>query len=109
MGELAPMLGIAMSSVIDLRKAEAALKRAARRAIHGTREERSGRLVSSALTDAHYDPQTRDLDVRFVTARRYRYFNVPAEIYEGLLTAESKGIFFNAHIRDKYDYRELPA
>jgi len=71
--------------------------------------ERSGRLVSSALTDAHYDPKTRSLDLRFVTARRYRYFNVPPEIYEGLLSADSKGVFFNANIRDKYNYRELPS
>ena len=93
---------------IDLRKAEAALKRAARRAIHGTRDERAGRLVSSALTDARYDAQTRDLDVWFVSGRRYRYFNVPPQVYESLIRADSKGMFFNANIRDKYVYRELP-
>jgi lysyl-tRNA synthetase class 2 len=96
-----------MSSGIDLQKAEAALKRAARRAIHGTRDERAGRLVSSALTDARYNAQSRDLDVWFVSGRRYRYSNVPPEIYEGLLAADSKGIFFNAYIRDNYAYREL--
>ena len=96
-----------MSRGIDLKKAEAALKRAGRRAIHGTPDERSGRLVSSALTDARYDAQTRSLDVWFVSGRRYRYSNVPPEIYESLLGADSKGIFFNAHIRDNYAYREL--
>src|ERR1043166_4131630 len=96
-----------MSSGIDLRKAEAALKRAARRAIHGTRDERAGRLVSSALTDARYDAQTRNLDVWFVGGRRYRYSNVPPEVYASLLGADSKSAFFNAHIRNKYVYREL--
>ena len=96
-----------MSHGIDLRKAEAALKRAARRAIHGTRDERAGRLVSSALTDARYDAQTRDLDVWFVSGRRYRYSNVPPQVYDSLAGADSKGAFFHAHIRDKYVYREL--
>ena len=96
-----------MSRGIDLGKVDAALKRAAQRALHGTPDERAGRLVSSALTDARYDPQSRDLDVGFVSGRRYRYSNVPPRIYEGLVSANSKGIFFNAHIRDKYAYREL--
>ena len=96
-----------MSRGIDLRKAEAALKRAGRRALHGTPDERSGRLVSSALTDARYDAQTRDLDVWFVSGRRYRYSNVPPQVYDSLLSADSKGVFFNVHIRDKYVYREL--
>ena len=96
-----------MSRGIDLGKVEAALKRAGRRALHGTPDERSGRLVSSALTDAQYNAQSRDLDVWFVSGRLYRYSNVPPEVYESLLGADSKGIFFNAHIRDKYVYREL--
>ena len=96
-----------MNRGIDLRKAEAALKRAGRRALHGTPDERSGRLVSSALTNAQYNARTRDLDVWFVSGRRYRYSNVPPEVYESLLSANSKGMFFNAHIRDNYAYREL--
>jgi hypothetical protein len=92
---------------LDIGKAEAALKRAAHRALHGSRDERSGRLVSSVLADAKYDPQSRHLDVRFVTGRRYRYSNVPAEVYNGLLNAESKGAFFNSHIRNEYAYREV--
>ena len=96
-----------MNRGIDLRKVDAALKRAARRALHGTRAERAGRLVSSALTDAKYNAQSRYLDVGFASGRRYRYSNVPPQVYESLLSADSKGVFFNAHIRDKYAYREL--
>lgn len=96
-----------MSRGIDFGIAEAALKRAARRALHGTPDERAGRLVSSAPTDTKYNAQSRDLDVWFVSGRRYRYSNVPPQIYESLLSADSKGVFFNAHIRDKYTYREL--
>jgi len=96
-----------MSRGLDVKKAEAALKRAAHRALHGSREERSGRLVSSVLADAKYDPESRHLDVRFVTGRRYRYSDVPPGLYGRLIKAESKGAFFNAHIRNEYPYREL--
>ncbi len=41
-----------MSKGLDLAKAEAALKRAAHKALHGTREERSGR--SSQRTSKHH-------------------------------------------------------
>jgi lysyl-tRNA synthetase class 2 len=90
-------------------KIEAAFKRVAHKALHGTREERSGRVISSALTQVNYNARTRDLDIRFVTGRRYRYADVPAEVYESLMQAESKGAFFNTHIRDNYDARELVA
>jgi hypothetical protein len=92
---------------LDIQKAEAALKRAAHRAIHGTREERSGRVISSALVSVKYEEVTGNLTIRFVNGRTYRYSHVPADIYEALLNAESKGAFFNAQVRDRYPYREL--
>jgi hypothetical protein len=98
-----------MSQGIDLRKAEAALKRAGQRAIHGTQDERSGRLVFSTVTDARYNTESCELDVWFVSGRRYRYFNVPSHVYKGLINAGSKGTFFNAHIRPKYVYQLLSA
>ena len=96
-----------MSRGLDIQKVEAALRRAAHKAVHGTREERSGRVISSALTEVKYSAQSRDLDIRFVNGRTYRYFNVPPDVYEGLIAAPSKGTFFNAQIRDKYEHREL--
>jgi lysyl-tRNA synthetase class 2 len=96
-----------MSQGLDVKKVEAALKRAAHRALHGSREERSGRLVSSLLADAKYDPQSRELDVRFVTGQRYRYSDVPSDVYDSLVKAESKGAFFNARVRKEYAYRKL--
>ena len=97
----------AMSRGLDIQKAEAALKRAAHKAVHGTREERSGRVISSALVSVKYDGATGDLQIRFVNGRTHRYSNVPGHVYETLLNAVSKGAFFNAQIRDRYPYREL--
>lgn len=96
-----------MSRGLDIQKAEAALRRAADKAMHGTREERSGRVISSALTEVKYNARSRDLDIHLVNGRTYRYFDVPPEVYETLMTAPSKGAYFNAWIRDQYDHRDL--
>jgi hypothetical protein len=96
-----------MNRGLDIQKAEAALKRAAHKAIHGTREERSGRVISSVIASVKYDTASADLDVRFVSGRTYRYSGVPSAIYEALINAESKGAFFNSQIRDHFPFREL--
>ena len=50
---------------------------------------------------------TRVLEIEFETGPVYQYFNVPEEVYTGLLESESKGKYFNANIRGKYPFREL--
>lgn len=39
--------------------------------------------------------------------RTYAYMGVPQEEYDGLMQAESRGAYFNAHIRDHYPFREI--
>jgi hypothetical protein len=95
-----------MNRGLDRGKAEAALERAAHKAIHGTREERAGR-VSSAIDHIKYSEQSRDLEIRFVSGRTYRYASVPAEVHERFRAAPSKGMFFNAEIKDKYKFRDI--
>ena len=93
---------------LDFEKAEAALKRTADKALHGTREERSGRfLVSSTITSVEYDDDARELDITFTSGKKYRYFNVPLEIYAEFLDAESKGKFFNDNIKGAFAFVEI--
>jgi hypothetical protein len=42
------------------------------------------------------------LDVDFTSGARYRYTGVPAHLFDELLAAESKGAFFNQHIKLHY-------
>ena len=63
-------------------------------------------VPSTAIRQFHYDAEARVLDVTFVTDRRYRYFAVPAEVAAAFAEAESKGGFFNAHIRDHFAFEE---
>ena len=99
-------------SVIDIRKAQAALHRAA------ARQNRSGKfglktntpnVRSSMMIRVEYDEDNNELDITFVGGKTYRYLQVTPDIYIGLLDAESKGEFFNAHIKDRFEYREVVA
>jgi hypothetical protein len=62
---------------------------------------------SSVMTFVKYDDDAGELDITFTSGKIYRYLRVPVEIYEGLLDAESKGEFFNDHIKDSFVCSEV--
>ncbi len=62
---------------------------------------------SSAMRYVHYDEDTAELDITFAGGRIYRYVGVPLAIYVGLLEAESKGTFFNEHIKEVFPFIEV--
>lgn len=61
-------------------------------------------VVSSNVVAVGYE--NNDLYVDFKSGS-YVYKDVPHEIYDALLVAESKGKFMWAYIRDRYDYVRL--
>ncbi|HEU4651821.1 MAG TPA: KTSC domain-containing protein [Croceibacterium sp.] len=64
-------------------------------------------MPSTVIRRIAYDPESRSLDVEFVSGRRYRYLRVPEEVAARFRAAFSKGRFFNAHIRDDFACEEL--
>jgi KTSC domain len=64
-------------------------------------------MPSSVIRRFHYDPEREELDVLFTTGRRYHYHRVPPQEADAFRAAFSKGRYFNAHIRDAYDYTEV--
>jgi KTSC domain len=50
---------------------------------------------------------SRVLEIQFESGRVYQYFGVPENVFREMLNAESKGKYFNAHIRGKYRYQEI--
>ena len=64
-------------------------------------------MPSTAIRHFRYDAANRELQVTFVTARRYVYDHVPQDVFDAFKTAFSKGTFFNQEIRDRYAYREI--
>ena len=59
---------------------------------------------SSALRSVGYDQEQQTLEIEFTNGAVYRYFDVPPEVYRGLMAAESHGRYFHQHVRNK-DYR----
>jgi hypothetical protein len=64
-------------------------------------------VQSSMMTFVKYDDDACELDITFTSGKTYRYREVPVEIYDGLLDAESKGEFFNDSIKDAFVYSEV--
>jgi hypothetical protein len=50
---------------------------------------------------------TRVLEIEFESGRVYQYYDVPEDIYEAILASDSKGRYFNTHVRGKYPYQEI--
>ena len=64
-------------------------------------------MPSTVIRYFRYDPAKRELDVTFVTRRRYIYEDVPPDVFDAFKAAFSKGTFFNHEIRDRYGFREI--
>jgi KTSC domain len=62
---------------------------------------------STVVAAVNYDELRQQLDIELTTGRIYRYLDVPPEVYEAFMAAESKGRYYNDHIRDVYLYERL--
>jgi KTSC domain len=61
---------------------------------------------SSVLTSVAYG-RDQTLQLQFRSGAVYRYFAVPPTVFRALLSAESKGTYFNQSIRDRFRYQRL--
>jgi hypothetical protein len=64
-------------------------------------------ITSSVIAELGYDRQTSIMDLKFTTGRVYRYFMIPASVFEAFLQSESIGRYFNKEIRDRYPNHEV--
>jgi len=64
-------------------------------------------IKSAHFVDVDYDREQKILTITFKGDVVYQYSEVPENVYRGLITAESKGIYFSEHIRDKYAYEQI--
>jgi hypothetical protein len=63
---------------------------------------------SEAISSVQYDALRERLRATLrETGRTYEYYGVSSADYAALMRAESKGDWFNAHIRDHFPFREL--
>ncbi|MCU4734218.1 MAG: KTSC domain-containing protein [Bacillus cereus] len=59
---------------------------------------------SSNLSAVGYDNRTQTLRVSFLNRTVYDYYNVPENLYQGLMTASSHGGYLDRYIK-KANYR----
>jgi hypothetical protein len=64
-------------------------------------------MPSTVIRRFDYRPEAAELEVLFTTGRRYLYRDVPPETADAFRAAFSKGRYFNAYIRDEFEYTEL--
>ncbi|MEL7561395.1 KTSC domain-containing protein [Stutzerimonas chloritidismutans] len=63
---------------------------------------------SSSLRALGYDPDQQALEVEFHNGSQYRYEQVPAEVVQALLEADSLGRYFNLVFKaQQYPYRRI--
>jgi hypothetical protein len=63
-------------------------------------------VESSAVARIGYDPEAEEACVEYVGGGLYAYEGVPADVFEQLANADSKGTFVNAVIK-RYPFRRL--
>ena len=54
----------------------------------------------TAIRAVGFDGYT--LTIEFHSGRTYDHPHVPYSVFEGLMQAESKGAYYNAHVRGRY-------
>jgi hypothetical protein len=64
-------------------------------------------IVSTALKSVGYDAVARVLEVELQSGPIHRYFDVPLSVYEALMSAPSKGRYFDDNVQGKYEYRPI--
>jgi hypothetical protein len=65
------------------------------------------RIDSRAIASVGYDEASRTLELEFPSGAVYDYADVPPEEVLGLLEADSRGRYFDDHIRGPYPYRRV--
>jgi len=64
-------------------------------------------MPSTVVSSFHYNKSLQAIEVVFKSGSKYRYLNVPENIYNDMKNAFSKGTYLNTHIKDKYKFEKL--
>lgn len=62
---------------------------------------------SGMIKSIGYDDVEKLLTLEFNSGGSYQYSDVPKEVFDGLLNAESAGKYFHAIIKGKYDSEKI--
>lgn len=65
-------------------------------------------VTSTDINSVGYDVENQILEIEFHNGGIYQYFGVSGNIYEELMGADSKGKYFNMHVKKSgYSFSKL--
>ncbi|MBK6400108.1 MAG: KTSC domain-containing protein [Bacteroidia bacterium] len=64
-------------------------------------------MPSSVIKTYHYDPETKELKIVFVSGLIYKYREVPEEIFLRMKAYTSKGAFLNKFIKRNFVFERI--
>jgi len=64
-------------------------------------------IKSSNIKSSEYDTESKELVVEFNNGAKYKYDNVPHQVYTKFRLAESQGKFFTTDIAKQYSYKKV--
>lgn len=59
-------------------------------------------LNSSCIASVDYDPDTRQMPIRFRNGRTFTLRGVPEYHFTGLINSSSPGWYFNTYLKGRY-------
>lgn len=62
---------------------------------------------SSNVSAIGYDEDSQTLQVEFNSGATYQYFDVPQQVFEGMLDAGSVGQYLNQHVKGVFRYSRV--
>ncbi len=64
-------------------------------------------VLSSNLHSVGYDSAIETLEIKFNKSGVYQYYNIPSSIYNELMSASSKGTYFDNHIKERFRFKKI--
>lgn len=103
--ELLDIFGASDTTVNQVKQVEATANASEMSGSRGSTPMQRQYVDSSNLRSVGYDAEQQILEIEFASGSVYQYFDVPAAVYEALMSASSKSAYHSQWI--KYNFRYL--
>jgi hypothetical protein len=64
-------------------------------------------VKSSNIKSVGYDPEQKILEIEFKSGSVYQYEEVPEDVFQEMLVAESVGKYFNTQVKGIYSEKRI--
>ncbi|NYT74957.1 KTSC domain-containing protein [Halomonas sp. QX-2] len=64
-------------------------------------------VESSNIASIGYDADSETLEIEFLNGSVYQYYNIPENIYDGIMSAASHGGYLASNIKGQYSYSKV--